>query len=131
MKTATVLTAVGIGFAAGLLCGPLAPAAPAGAPRMSAHVLLNLVTEELRWKRTNVRVNLDIWEPGSETGRHEHPGPALLYVLEGELQELRAEGPRTLTAGQAVWNRGRTPHNVRNRGDRTARVLAVHLEPAR
>lgn len=122
----------GLIFAAGMLAGAAAfAAAPAAAPRMSAQVILNVVTDELRGKATNVRVHVDAWEPGSETGRHQHPGPGLLYILEGDVEELRDGGPRTLTAGQAVWTRGRTPHNVRNRTDRPARALAVHLDPAR
>jgi quercetin dioxygenase-like cupin family protein len=127
MTVRGVLTALVV-FAAGAAGGA---GALAVAPRMTAQVILDSVTDELRWPRTAVRVNLDTWEPGAETGRHEHPGPALLYVLEGELEEIRAEGSRTLRTGQAVWSRGRTPHNVRNGGDRVARVLAVHLEAAR
>jgi len=119
-------------FAAGVLTGALALAAAPVAPRMSAKVLLSIVSDELHWKNTQVRVNLDTWEPGSETGRHEHPGPGLLYVLEGELEDVRADGTaRPLRAGEAVWNRGRNAHNVRNRTDRVARALAVHLDPGR
>lgn len=119
-------------FAAGALTGALALAAAPAAPRMSAQVLLSVVSDELHWKHTQVRVNLDTWEPGSETGRHQHPGPGLLYVLEGELEEVRADATtRPLRAGEAVWNRGRSSHNVRNRSDRVARALAVHLDPGR
>jgi quercetin dioxygenase-like cupin family protein len=128
MPTPARLLAAAAVFAAGALTGALTLAA-APAPRMSAQVLLDVVSDELRWQETRVRVHLDTWEPGAETGRHEHPGPALLYVLEGELQELHADGPRRLGAGTAVWNRGRVPHNVRNPGARVARVLAVHLDP--
>ena len=92
---------------------------------------MNIVTDELRWAKTNVRVNLDTWEPGSETARHQHPGPAIIYVLEGELEETRDGEARTLKAGQVVWNPGKTPHNVKNRSDRPARALAVHLDPGR
>jgi quercetin dioxygenase-like cupin family protein len=128
METRSIVRA-GTIFAAGMLAGAGALAAAPAAPRMSAQVVLNIATDELRWKRTNVRVNVDTWEPGSETGRHEHPGPALLYILEGEVEEVRNGGTRTLRPGQVVWNRGRTPHNVRNRSDRPARALAVHLDP--
>jgi quercetin dioxygenase-like cupin family protein len=113
------------------LAGTSSMASAQGAPRMSARVLLNTVSEELRGKRTNVRLNLDSWEPGSETGSHQHPGPALLYVLEGELEETSAAGPRTLRAGEAVWNRGKLQHNVKNRAARPARALAFHLDPGR
>jgi quercetin dioxygenase-like cupin family protein len=118
-------------FTVGALTGALAVAAAPAAPRMSAQVLLSVVSDELRWRRTQVRVNLDTWEPGSETGQHQHPGPGLLYVLEGELEDVGGNSTRALRAGDAVWNRGRTPHNVRNRSDRVARALAVHLDPGR
>jgi quercetin dioxygenase-like cupin family protein len=131
MPTITPVIRATILFAAGALAGAVAVAAAPVAPRMSAQVVLNVVSDELRWTRTQVRLNLDTWEPGSETGRHEHPGPALLYVLEGELEEVRTDGTRALRSGDAVWNRSRTPHNVRNRGDRVARALAVHLDPSR
>ena len=128
MRTLVAATLV---FLAGALAGASALALAQAAPRMSARVLLNTVTEELRWKRTNVRLNLDLWEPGSETGAHRHPGPALLYVLEGELEETSPTGSRTLRAGEAVWNAGKREHNVKNRSSRPARALAVHLDPGR
>ncbi len=72
------------------------------------------------------------WGPGSETGRHQHPGPTVFVMLDGELEETLADGSkRTLKAGQAFWKRSRTDHNVRNVTERRARALAVHLDPAR
>lgn len=123
------LVATALVFLAGSLAGASALALAQTVPRMSARVLVNVVTEELRWKRTNVRLNLDLWEPGSETGTHRHPGPALLYILEGELEETSPAGSRTLRAGEAVWNPGQREHNVTNRSARPARALAVHLDP--
>lgn len=118
-------------FAAGALAGVAALAWAAGPPKMTARVLLNIVSDELRWAKTNVRVNLDTWEPGAATGPHQHPGPAILHVLEGALEETREGATRTLTAGQTVWNRGKIPHDVVNRTDRPARALAIHLDPGR
>jgi quercetin dioxygenase-like cupin family protein len=123
--------AVGLVFVAGSFAGAAAVTWAQSAPRMSAQVVLNIVTEELRWARTNVRVNVDTWQPGSEVGQHKHPGPTIIYVLEGQLEETSAEGTRTLSPGQVVWNRGQRPHNVRNTTDRIARALAVHLDPGR
>lgn len=118
-------------FAAGALAGATALALAQAVPRVSAKVVLDTTTDELRWARTSVRVLLDTWEPGAATGRHAHPGPAILYVLEGELEETQDGGTRTLRAGDAVWNRARLPHDVRNLGARTARAVAIHLEPDR
>jgi quercetin dioxygenase-like cupin family protein len=100
-------------------------------PRMWADVLLNVTARDIPTP-TRVRVNTDHWEPGAETGRHSHPGPALLVILDGELVETFADGrTRALKAGQAVWNAARTEHNVRNAGARPARAIAVHLDPGK
>lgn len=118
-------------FIAGALAGAAALAWAQASPRMSATALVDVTTDELRWARTRVRVNLDTWEPGAEVGRHRHPGPTIIYVLEGTLEETREGGTRTLRAGDAIWNPGRATHNVRNRSDHPARALAVHLDPGR
>jgi len=100
-------------------------------PRMWADVVLDLSTDEIP-KRTRVHTNLDHWEPGAETGRHTHPGPTVFVMLDGELEEILADGKtRTLKSGQAFWKPARTEHNVRNVSARTARAVAVHLDPAR
>src|SRR5713226_8596423 len=40
--------------------------------------------------------------PGGQAGRHQHPFPLVVYVLEGTLTvELEGQGARTFTAGQA------------------------------
>ena len=99
-------------------------------PRVWADVLLDLSTEEIP-KRARVHVNLDHWEAGAETGRHRHPGPTVLVMLEGEVEEVLGDGrTRALKAGQAFWKQARIDHNVRNVGARPARALAVHLDPA-
>jgi len=117
------LAGIGVGRAAGQ--GSLAPRAP----RMWSDRILDVPTEEIP-RQTRVWVNFDHWDPGAETGRHTHPGPTVFVLLEGELEETFADGrTRTLKAGQAYWKPVRTEHNVRNRGDKPARALAVHLDP--
>jgi quercetin dioxygenase-like cupin family protein len=119
-STLVLVLAFGAGFAAGQ-----------AKPRMWADVVLDVTTEDIP-RRTHVRANLDHWEPGAETGRHDHPGPAVFVMLEGELEETLADGStRTLKPGQAYWKPPRRAHNVRNTGDKPARALAVHLDPAR
>jgi quercetin dioxygenase-like cupin family protein len=96
---------------------------------MRADTVLDVVTGELP-RQARVRANVNHWEPGSETGRHTHPGPTVFVMLEGELEEIFADGKtRALRAGQAFWKPPRTQHNVRNASDRPARALAVHLDP--
>lgn len=127
MKRATVLLIL-LAFGAGMA---LERARAQPRPRMWADVLLDLSTDEIP-RRARVRANLDQWEPGATTGRHSHPGPTLIVVLEGELEEVQGDGrPHPLKAGQAYWKRAGTAHEVRNVGPRPARALAVHLDPAR
>ena len=98
-------------------------------PRMWADTILDVTTDQLP-RRAQVRANLDHWEPGSETTRHTHPGPVVFVLLEGELEEVFADGrTRTLKAGQAYWKPPREEHNVLNRTGKPARALAVHLDP--
>jgi quercetin dioxygenase-like cupin family protein len=99
-------------------------------PRMWADPLLQLTTDQIPSK-VALRVNDDHWEPGAETGRHRHPGPTLIYILEGELSEITSQGAVTLKAGQAVWRAARHEHDVRNVSGLPARALAIHLDPAR
>ncbi len=99
-------------------------------PGMSADVMLNVATGEIP-KPTRVHANLDHWPPGTETGWHSHPGPTVFVMLDGELEELVERGQtRKIKAGQAFWHPSRRAHNVRNVGERPARALAVHLDPA-
>jgi quercetin dioxygenase-like cupin family protein len=119
-----LLVAFGGGLAVGQTRGP-------AKPRMWADVLLDLVTDTIPSK-TRVHTNLDHWEPGGETGRHQHPGPTLIIVLEGELSEWVLGGQaNTLIAGHAYWRAADQEHNVRNLSGKLARALAVHLDPAR
>ncbi len=113
-------------FGAGLWAGG---AVGQSRPKMWATVLLNTIADDIP-RKVGVRVNDDHWEPGAETGAHRHPGPTIIYVLEGELTEAAANGSTVLKAGQAVWRPARHEHNVRNASGRPARALAVHLDPA-
>jgi len=115
-----------VAFIGGMAVGP---ARSQPEPRMWAEVLLSVSTDEIP-KRTHVKANLDHWQPGAETGLHSHPGPTLLVMLDGELEETLGDGrTRTLKPGQAFWHHPRTTHNVRNRSSQPARALAVHLDP--
>ena len=114
-------------FIVGIVVGQAAGQAK---PRMWADRLLDVVTDELP-RKARVVANLDNWDPGAETGRHTHPGPAVFVLLEGELEEKLADGrTRTLRANQGFWNRARAEHNVRNVSGRPARALAIHIDPA-
>lgn len=99
------------------------------APQMRVRVLLQHRAIDIPLP-ANLEVRDDRWDPGAETGEHEHPGPVILVVIDGELVEETPAGSNVLRAGQAYWRSARERHNVKNAGSTTARVLAIHFDPA-
>ena len=64
--------------------------------------------------------------PGGQVGRHMHPVPLFVYILEGTLSiEMEGHGTHTFSAGQALAEVTNTWHNGRNLTDRPVRFLIV------
>ncbi len=65
--------------------------------------------------------------PSGEVGRHRHPVPTFVYVLEGSVQVAIDGQSQTSTygPGQAYLEAVNTWHNVYNRGTGPARLLVV------
>src|SRR3954449_3701997 len=65
---------------------------------------------------------------GVESGRHTHPGEEVGYILSGAV-EMQIEGrtTRTLSAGDGFLIPPRTPHNTRDLGPGTGRMLSTYL----
>jgi quercetin dioxygenase-like cupin family protein len=62
---------------------------------------------------------MDVWvadiAPGAATGRHSHPTPRFVYVIEGAVVlELDGKSPQTFKAGQAFAEMPNETHNFRN-----------------
>lgn len=109
---------------------PLGFALSQAAPQMRVQVMLQHRVVDIPLP-ANLEVRDDRWDPGAETGVHEHPGPVILAVIEGELVEETPSGRNILRAGQVFWRPAREAHNVRNISEKPARVLAIHFDPAR
>jgi quercetin dioxygenase-like cupin family protein len=114
-----------VGGAAGI---PLGFGLSQASSQMRAEVVLQQVVSDIPHP-ANVQVHDDRWDPGTETGLHEHPVPAILAVIEGELVEETPAGRNALRAGSVVWRAARQTHNVKNVSDKPARVLAIHFDP--
>ena len=72
-------------------------------------------------------VRLDIG-PGGETGRHMHPYPTLVYVLEGAIDVAMAGGMvRSYKAGDSFLMVVNTWTNAKNTGTMPAKVLVVFV----
>lgn len=69
--------------------------------------------------------------PGGETGRHRHPGPTFMYVLEGTIAaELDDGTSQAYGAGEAFVEPVGAWINNRNPGDAPARFLGVIVSGA-
>ena len=109
----------------GVACGiPTGLALSQLTHQMHVETLLRVATGEIP-RPANLEVRQDRWDPGAETGVHQHPGPVILAVIEGELIEETKAGRSTLSSGQVVWRAAGQQHNVRNVSDKPARVLVV------
>ena len=115
------------GSAAGV---PLGFALSQASPQMHVDVVLRQVVTNLP-QPVDIQVLDDRWDPGAETGVHDHAGPVILAVIEGELVEDTPDGRNALRAGNVVWRAAQQTHNVKNVSDKPARVLAIHFEPIR
>jgi quercetin dioxygenase-like cupin family protein len=64
--------------------------------------------------------------PGGETGRHMHPNPAFVYVLEGAIEvDMDGGMAHTYKAGDSFLEVLNTWHNGKNKGTTPAKVLVV------
>jgi quercetin dioxygenase-like cupin family protein len=127
MRHCTIMASLLLaGGAAGL---PLGFALSQSAPQMRVQVLMQQRVTDIPLP-ANLEVRDDRWDPGAETGMHEHPGPVILAVIEGELVEETPGGRNVLRAGEVFWRPPRETHNVKNIGSGTVRVLAIHFDLA-
>ena len=65
---------------------------------------------------------------GAESGMHRHPGEEVGYVVEGTLNvDMPGKSPTTYKAGQAFLIPAGQPHNAKNGGSSTTKVLANYI----
>ena len=76
------------GAAAGI---PLGFALSQSSPQMRVEMLLHQLVSDIP-QPANVAVHDDRWDPGAETGVHEHPGPVILAVIEASWSRRRPAG---------------------------------------
>ncbi len=64
--------------------------------------------------------------PGGETGRHMHPYPTFVYILDGAIDvEMDGGIVHTYKAGDSFLESLNTWHNGKNKGTTPAKVLVV------
>jgi quercetin dioxygenase-like cupin family protein len=69
--------------------------------------------------------------PGAESGWHVHPGEDVVYIIAGEI-EMMVHGRVTvvLRPGDGFLIPPRTPHNARDLGPETGRMLSTYIVEA-
>lgn len=125
---------VAVASAAAAPPSPESPATPAAievTPRLKASTSWNgalLHYPDGQAEITGLEIAL---APSAETGWHTHPAPSFGVVLEGEWTVMLADGrSRTFQKGETVVEVVDTPHNGRNTGRTTARVLVFYAGAA-
>lgn len=64
--------------------------------------------------------------PGGQVGRHLHPNPLFVYILEGALAiEMEGHGTHTFSAGEGLAEVVNIWHNGRNLGETPVKFLIV------
>ncbi len=72
------------------------------------------------------------FEPGASTGKdpYVHRGDEFILVLDGEIEVKIDDEIFTLKERDGIYFPSTKPHTVYNKGDRTARYLAVNCPPS-
>ena len=66
-------------------------------------------------KGSQMNVWIADWAPGADTGRHIHPTPRFVYVLEGTItMEMEGKPAQTFKAGQSFVEMPNMVHAVKN-----------------
>jgi quercetin dioxygenase-like cupin family protein len=123
--TRSIASALTIGIALGVIVSQLASAQQS----LKRTDLLKVDIGEIENSEMNVWV-ADI-APGAATGRHSHPTPRFVYVMEGAVVvELDGKPPQTFKTGQAFAEMPHEIHNLRNASS-TESVKALGFQYAR
>jgi quercetin dioxygenase-like cupin family protein len=91
-----------------------------GAQPLGAQQQLIKRTDLLKTELTEMKDSeMHLWAadvaPGAQTGRHTHPTPRFVYVLEGTVVlEIDGKPPQTFKTGQAFVEMPNQLHNFRN-----------------
>jgi mannose-6-phosphate isomerase-like protein (cupin superfamily) len=76
----------------------------------------------------SVRVAVVTLPPGVGTGRYQGIEAEVGIVAEGDVSLESPLGRMALRPGNAYWLPGLTPHDIRNEGQRPARIFEIYLK---
>ena len=76
----------------------------------------------------SVRVEVTSLPPGSGTGQHQGIEAEVGIIADGDVTLDSPLSHQVLPAGKAYWLPGLIPHDLRNEGDRPAKLFAILLK---
>lgn len=130
----SVSVAVWLNALASTACAqaPAAPAGPSGPVGLTLKTVLQadttMIGQPIRFPQTDGQLTAVLAEvaPGGQVGRHLHPVPLFVYILEGELTiDMEQHGTHRFRAGEGLAEIVNSWHNGRNLGDKPVRFLIV------
>jgi quercetin dioxygenase-like cupin family protein len=112
--------------------GPSGPTGPLGPVGLTLKTILQadttMIGQPIRFPQSDGQITAVLAEvaPGGQVGRHLHPVPLLVYILEGELTiDMEQHGTHKFRAGEGLAEIINSWHNGRNLGDKPVRFLIV------
>ena len=109
-----------------------ADSAPVGAVGLTLKTIIQtettMIGQPIRFPQTDAQLTAVIAEvaPGGQVGRHLHPVPLFVYILEGTLTiDMEQHGTHAFKAGDGLAEIVNAWHNGRNLGDKPCRFLIV------
>lgn len=74
-----------------------------------------------------------VFQPGSQSGWHSHPGPVFIEVVSGTMTFYESDDPTCTpivrTAGQGYLDKGEHPHIARNESGAPSQNLVTYFAP--
>lgn len=109
-----------------------AQSTPTGAVGLTLKTIIQaettMIGQPIRFPQTDGQITAVLAEvaPGGQVGRHMHPVPLFVYILEGTLTiDMEQHGVHAFKAGEGLAEVIHTWHNGRNLGDKPCRFLIV------
>ena len=109
-----------------------AQSTPTGAVGLTLKTIIQaettMIGQPIRFPQTDGQITAVLAEvaPGGQVGRHMHPVPLFVYILEGTLTiDMEQHGVHAFKAGEGLAEVIHTWHNGRNLGDKPCKFLIV------
>jgi quercetin dioxygenase-like cupin family protein len=129
MKNSIRSLAICLLFASASAFAQSAPTSPVGLTlKTIIQTETTMIGQPIRFPQTDGQITAVLAEvaPGGQVGRHMHPVPLFVYILEGTLTiDMEQHGVHAFKAGEGLAEVIHTWHNGRNLGDKPCRFLIV------